>query len=408
MALFTRPSSWLVSPLLPLLLLYCAPGEAGGGIAVQVASNVTGFLGETVALHCSLASKETMTITQITWMKRMPDGSRPPVAIFHPKKGPSIVEPERVMFLSARLDEDPRNASLAISHLRAEDEGSYECQFATFPTGSKSSRVWLKVLARPNNSAEALKPNSTSKLQEVAKCISAGGRPPPRITWSSDVNGSTREIQKPGPQPGSVTVISLFSVEPSSRADGKNITCRVEHESLQKPDLLLLTLSLNYPPEVSISGYNGNWFSGLKDVVLTCESRSKPMPLSYEWSTATGSLPTSAEPQDSQLRITTVDHLNNTILVCNVTNALGSGQAQVTILVKEKSEVLEPDSSLSPKLIATIIIGSLVVLGIMCVVFWMCKRGCSLWPRSIDNTGACYSLVRRDCSTQNMEENSMR
>lgn len=116
-------------------------------MAVQVPSKVTGFLGEAAALYCSLASKENMTITQITWMKRMLDRSHR-VAVFHPKKGPSIVESERVMFLSARLDEDPRNASLAISHLSAEDEGSYECQFATFPTGSKGSSVWLKVLGK--------------------------------------------------------------------------------------------------------------------------------------------------------------------------------------------------------------------------------------------------------------------
>lgn len=51
---------------------------------------------------------------------------------------------------------------------------------------------------------------------------------------------------------------------------------------------------------------------------------------------ATGSLPNSTHFQenDSHLLISTVDGLNNTIFVCEAINALGSGQGQVTILVK--------------------------------------------------------------------------
>lgn len=105
--------------------------------------------------------------------------------------------------------------------------------------------VSLMVLAaRPKNTAEALEPSPTLVLQDVAKCISADGHPPGQIIWPSNVNGSHREMEEPGSQPGTTTVTSYLSMVPSRQADGKNITCRVEHESSQEPDQLQLTLSL--------------------------------------------------------------------------------------------------------------------------------------------------------------------
>lgn len=94
--------------------------------------------------------------------------------------------------------------------------------------------------------------------------------------------------------------------------DGKNVTCRVEHESLKKPVLLPVTLAVPYPPEVSISGYDGTLYMGHSEVTLSCDVRSKPEPTGYNWSTTVGPLPPSAVAQGSQLLIHTVDESINT------------------------------------------------------------------------------------------------
>ncbi|XP_013210298.1 poliovirus receptor [Microtus ochrogaster] len=333
------PLAWSPRLLLPGLLLLLLPdcAKAASGVAVQVLTDVTGVLNESTTLVCYLMSTENVTVTQVTWMKKKPDGSRSTVAVFHPTKGPSIPDSERVTFWATKLDGNPWNASLAISHVQAEDEGSYECQFATFPTGSRSNSVHLRVLARPTNTAEALTPSPTWKLQDLAKCISTGGRPPPQISWLSDLNGTeTRETTELGPQPGTFTVTSFFSAMPSRHADGTNITCCVKHDSAREPELLLVILSVPYPPEVSISGYNKEWSEGLTDAALSCDARSKPEPTDYEWSTTTGPLPNNTEAQGNRLLIHKVSKttINNVTFVCNVTNALGSGQNQVTIYVK--------------------------------------------------------------------------
>ncbi|XP_057618006.1 poliovirus receptor-like isoform X1 [Chionomys nivalis] len=405
------PLAWSPRLLLPGLLLLLLPdrAKAASGIAVQVLTNVTGFLNEPTTLLCNLMSAENVTVTQVTWMKKNPDGSRPTVAVFHPTKGPSIPDSERVMFLAPKLDGHPWNASLVISHVRAEDEGSYECQFATFPTGSRSNSVHLRVLARPTNTAEALTPSPTWKLQDLAKCISTGGRPPPQISWLSDLKGSeTRETTELGPQPGTFTVTSFLSSMPSSHADGKNITCSVKHESVQEPELLLVTLSVPYPPEVSISGYDEEWPEGLTGVALSCDARSKPEPTDYEWSTTTGPLPNNTEAQGNRLLIHKVNKttINNVTFVCNVTNALGSGQNQVTVHVKEPMS-----SGLGTAAIIFISIG--ISIGILAVIglWYYCVR--SRRSRSDSKSDSrpskeAYSPVNNNInSTQDIEMNSI-
>lgn len=397
--------------LLPSLLLLLLPdrAKATSSVAVQVPTNVTGFLNESTALLCSLMSTENVTVTQVTWMKKNPDGTRSTVAVFHPTKGPNIPDSGRMTFFAPNLDGHPWNASLAISHVRAEDEGIYECQFATFPTGSKSNSVHLRVLARPTNIAEALTPSPTWKLQDLAKCTSTGGRPPPQINWLSNLNGSEhRETTEPGPQPGTFTVTSFLSLMPSSLADGKNITCRVKHESFQEPELLTVILSVPHPPEVSISGSEENWYEGRTDVALYCDARSKPEPTAYEWSTTTGPLPNNTEAQGNRLLIHKVSKttIDNVTFVCNVTNALGSGQNQITVHVKESvPSGLGTAAIISIVVFAALFIFTLIVLWCYCVRF---RRYRSNSRSNSRPTARAYSAVNNNInSTNDIEMNSM-
>lgn len=172
----------------------------------------------------------------------------------------------------------------------------------------------------------------------VALCISSGGRPPARVSWllgDSDLNGTFGDSRKPGPLPGTVTVASLLSVVPSSRVHGKQVACRVEHETLAEPEALPVNLSVPYLPEVSISGYDHNWYLGRTEVTLSCDVRSNPEPRDVVWNTTTGTLPPSAEPQKRQLLIRTIDESINTTFVCLATNSVGTGQGKLTVLLRE-------------------------------------------------------------------------
>lgn len=112
-------------------------------------------------------------------------------------------------------------------------------------------------LAQPENHAEAQEVTIGPQSVPVARCVSSGGRPPARITWISSLGGEARDIQEPGIQAGTVTIISRYSLVPVGRVDGVKVTCRVEHESFEEPILLPVTLSVRCE-------YAGRWLS------LTC------------------------------------------------------------------------------------------------------------------------------------------
>ncbi|XP_053524650.1 nectin-2 isoform X2 [Artibeus jamaicensis] len=338
----SSPTLRLLPLLLPLLL-----GKAGAQDGqVQMPPEVRGLLGDTVKLPCHLLSQgPRVNVSQVTWQRLDPAGKTQSVAAFHPSHGLSFPSPqfsrERLSFLAmgsgpaAQPGSEMQDATLVLQGLRVEDEGNYSCEFATFPQGTSRGVTWLRAIAKPQNQVDAQEVTVGSQPVPVARCVSSGGRPPARISWFSPLNGEARETEVAGPVFGTVTVTSRYTLVPSSQADGVKVTCKVEHETFKEPDLLPVTLSVRYPPEVTISGYDDNWYLGRSDVTLNCDAHSNPEPTDYVWSTTSGDLPASAKGQGSQLIVYSVDRLVNTTFICTVSNALGTGRAEQVVLVRD-------------------------------------------------------------------------
>ncbi|KAM5297680.1 nectin-2 isoform 1-T1 [Glossophaga mutica] len=360
-------------PLLLLLLLREAGAQDG---QVQMPPEVRGLLGDTVKLPCHLLSQgHKVNVSQVTWQRLDPSGKTQSVAAFHPSHGLSFPSPqfssERLSFLAMGLSPGPgagmQDATLVLQGLRVEDEGNYSCEFATFPQGTSRGVTWLRAIAKPQNQADAQEVTIGSEPVPVARCVSSGGRPPARISWVSTLNGEPRESEVSGPVLGTVTVTSRYTLVPSSQADGVEVTCKVEHETFKEPELLPVTLSVHYPPEVSISGYDDNWYLGRSEVTLNCDVRSNPKPTGYVWSTTSGDLPASAKGQGSQLIVYSVDRLANTTFICTASNALGTGHAEQVVLVRESPNTAGAGATggIIGGIIAAIIATAVIATGIL-------------------------------------------
>ncbi|XP_012589175.1 PREDICTED: nectin-2 isoform X2 [Condylura cristata] len=342
-------------PLLPLLLLLLR--ETGAqDVGVLVPPEVRGRLGSTVELPCHLLSPASeVRVSQVMWLYQDGTKSYQNVATFHPLYGPNFpsqkLGKERLSFVTASQSSGAgqgsenvlRDATLALRGLTVEDEGNYTCEFVTFPQGTSRGVTWLRAIAQPQNHAEKQEVTLSLEPVPVARCVSTGGRPPARISWISPLDGEATESQVQGPVPGTVTVTSRFTLVPLGRADGVKVTCKVEHESLEEPALLPVTLSVRYPPEVSISGYDDNWYLGRNEATLNCDVRSNPEPTGYDWSTTSGVFPASAVAHGPKLVIHSVDRLVNTTFICTVTNAMGSGHAEQVVLVRDTPRALPRD-----------------------------------------------------------------
>ncbi|XP_073458654.1 nectin-1 isoform X1 [Aquarana catesbeiana] len=304
---------------------------------VLVNDTVSGFVGTNVILHCSFVNPmPNVKITQVTWQKST-NGSKQNVAIFNPSMGVSILPPykERVVFQSPSI----RDGTIQMNQLQLGDEGPYICEFATFPTGNRESQLNLTVLARPVNQMDmaskklVANPLSNNKIV-VATCMSANGKPPSAITWETKLKGEA-EYQEIKNDNGTVTVISRFKLVPTREAHQQPLTCVINYQT--ERDTKNTTINVQYAPQVSIEGFDGNWYVKRADVKLVCKADSNPPPSFYRWRMANGSLPDSAEENNNTLFFRgPVTYSFSGTYICEARNAIGSQTGQVDVNVTDK------------------------------------------------------------------------
>uniref|UniRef100_A0A2K5JHV7 Ig-like domain-containing protein n=1 Tax=Colobus angolensis palliatus TaxID=336983 RepID=A0A2K5JHV7_COLAP len=358
-------------PLLLLLALMALswPPPGTGDVVVQAPTQVPGFLGDSVTLPCYLQvpGMEETHVSQLTWSRHGESGS---MAVFHPTQGSHYSEPKRLEFVAARLGTELRDASLRMFRLRVEDEGNYTCVFFIFPQGSRSVDIWLRVLAKPQNTAEVQKVQLTGKPVPVA------------LPLSHD---------RPSlPGAGCIDLPTLFVLAPLSSVS------RVPQLPVSEP---LCSFPAD-PPEVSISGYDNNWYLSQNEATLTCDARSNPEPTGYNWSTTMGPLPPFAVAQGAQLLIRPVDKPINTTFICNVTNALGARQAELTVQVKEGPP--SEHSGMSSNVIIFLILGIVILLTLLGIglYFYRSRYSCEfLWHHHLSPSSEHHqSYVSREAS----------
>ncbi|XP_078283038.1 nectin 1b isoform X3 [Rhinoraja longicauda] len=324
-------------PLLLPLLLLAAALPVFQAQTVTVDESLSGFIGTSVVLRCTFVNNDpTIKITQVTWQKAT-NGSKQNIAIFHPTMGESVLPPykHRVSFKNPSLSD----ATIELSRLELMDEGVYICEFATFPTGNRESQVNLTVFARPVIDAELSPHTITARADHprtmvVATCTSANGKPPGIISWETKVNGET-VVKESRNQNGTITVTSEYRLVPSREAHKQPLTCVVNYQMDRTTRALVL--NVQYEPEVTVEGFDGNWYLNRENVKLTCKADGNPPASHYHWKMLNGSLPVNVEPQNTTLLFKgTVTYDLAGTYVCEATNAIGTRSGLVEVNVTDK------------------------------------------------------------------------
>uniref|UniRef100_A0ACB8FS67 Uncharacterized protein n=1 Tax=Sphaerodactylus townsendi TaxID=933632 RepID=A0ACB8FS67_9SAUR len=116
---------------------------------VKVRDEVTGYVGQEVTLPCHFASTSPdIKVSQVTWVKEA-GTKKQNVAVYHPDHGPSYPMERgsgRIRFQAQSL----QDATLVIGPLRMSDEGTYTCEFATYPLGNEDGVTQLIILVAPS------------------------------------------------------------------------------------------------------------------------------------------------------------------------------------------------------------------------------------------------------------------
>ncbi|KAK6326448.1 hypothetical protein J4Q44_G00020930 [Coregonus suidteri] len=329
---------------------------------VKVEPEVMSYPSQAVNLRCAFTDAGGIQLTQVSWIYEPKEGERLNIAVYHPSFGASYpTSPLKGRVSFTTNPPSLSNPSIQISDVKMTDEGKYICEYATYPSGNEQGVTSLVMLAKPRNSASGVTAIASTvaagaKPVVVARCESVDGRPAAQIAWVTAVNGNATSASKAGVD-NTVTVSSEYMLVPTAADNGKDISCVVSHRTQAKPESFLMKLTIEYPPQVTIGGYDDNWYVGRTNVALTCQATGNPIPTTLTWKTMSGQMPDTVQIKENVLTVLKVDEQTNTTFVCEVKNRLGTGKDQVTVMVREPSMV--PSNA---GVVAGAVIGSLLVL----------------------------------------------
>ncbi|XP_059211473.1 nectin-4 [Centropristis striata] len=322
---------------------------------------------EETVLPCRYQSPDE-TVVQVTWSKEKSDGTKEQIITAHHENGQTAFGTwsQRVRFKSSEPTVD---SSLVIMSTKLSDEGRYHCHIAAFPFGSFDTDMFLTVWTFPIASLDPVILVEGQSYRPVATCRSIG-RPPPRISWDTELNGQSinRSLDSGG-------VSSQYSLHPLRGMNGKKLDCLVWHPTLKAPRRFKNKLVVHFPPHAEVSGYNGDWSAGMENAALRCVSGGNPKPQSFTWIRIGGALPEGVIP-----------HPNGTLVFgrplslsdggtyqCVAKNDVGVGKAEVEIGVAEAEEQ-NPMLENMLMIIVGAVAGGLLILMLIVVICVTCHH----------------------------------
>ncbi|XP_056295657.1 nectin-1-like isoform X1 [Pseudoliparis swirei] len=366
------------------------------GQTVEMDDGKWGYAGSKVDLRCRFVnSLPPVKISQVTWQKLV-NGTKQNVAIANPSLGVSVAPPyrDRVAFKNGavrRRTPTLEDTTITFSSLRLSDESSYICEYTTFPAGNRENTVNLTVYVRPTTrmslSTPTLVARSSNLKIPVATCISANGKPAgsikcvfrgrkkevfpllnspfsfknvsfptalrradpkhPRISvslrWETRTPGeaTTREYRN---SDGTFTVQSEYVLVPSRETHKETLTCVTTYNQEVFTDSV--TLDVQYEPDVSVDGFDGNWYLNRENVQLSCRADANPAVSLFQWRRVNGSIPNNADIRDNVLTLKgPVTYDMQGIYVCDATNSIGtrSGSVEISIIEKPLPQIAPGD-----------------------------------------------------------------
>ncbi|XP_007953083.1 kin of IRRE-like protein 2 [Orycteropus afer afer] len=220
--------------------------------------------------------------------------------------------------------------NLHIRPVELEDEALYECQATQ--AGLRSRPAQLHVLVAPE-APQVLGGPAVSLVAGVPAnltCRSRGhARPTPELLWFRDgvrLDGATsrQTLLKEGT---TGTVESTLSLTPSSHDDGATLVCRARSEALPTGRDTAITLSLQYPPVVTLSANPQTVQEGEK-VTFLCQATAQPPVTGYRW--AKGGSPVLGA-RGPRLEVVVDASFLTEPVSCEVSNAVGSANRSTAL-----------------------------------------------------------------------------
>ncbi|XP_041865042.1 nectin-3-like protein isoform X1 [Melanotaenia boesemani] len=301
---------------------------------VVVPKRVSAVLGKNVTLECRVEVGTNLTLTQSSWERRLPSGSVT-VAVYNPQFGTSI-PPEYINRLYFRSPSS-HDATIVLENVGFSDIGIYTCKVATFPLGNTQASTTVNVLVEPKVYVSA---GSTALIDGgnetvVATCIAERARPPAEVSWESNLFGQS-EVQLFDDVNGTISTQVRYIWQPTRHVQGHALTCVVRHPALQSDFRIPYQLNVQFAPDISVLGYDGDWYVGRENVQMTCKGNANPPAHHFRWIRLDSEMPEGVEVINSTLLFLRPLQRNDSgVYRCEVANDINLRSRDVRILIQD-------------------------------------------------------------------------
>ncbi|XP_038135386.1 nectin-4 [Cyprinodon tularosa] len=390
-----------------LLLFLILPCVWGAFVEpLQPNTDILSFTDSPTRLPCHYKAAPGENVVQVTWNKELPDGRDDPVIMAHFTEGIKEFSQYSSLVRFESFYPTKESSALLIPQTQVSDEGVYKCHISTFPNGNFERHIKLSVWTLPISSLDPVHLVEGQPYGVVASCR-AVGRPPPQLSWDTDLPGHSNNRTNDG---GSVS--SHYSLHPLRSMNGKKLDCLVWHPGLQKPRRISNNLVVQYPPDPIISTRTDYWYIGLTQAELVCEGRGNPEPQKVTWTWRGGALPDGVSIAGEKLIFGRAIRLNDSgVYECSVRNDVGSGKTMYTLTISErprgKLDLNEPGDNL-----LLIIIGTtagvlvLVLVTAVLVVRWHHGRKTKMLKMELRETRDEIDTLSRQASFRRLNSAS--
>ncbi|XP_030602956.1 nectin-3-like protein isoform X2 [Archocentrus centrarchus] len=323
------------------LLLFSITGVRCSQVVVP--KRVSAVLGKNVTLECRVEVGTNLTLTQSSWERRLPSGSVT-VAVYNPEFGTSI-PPEFIHRLYFRSPSS-HDATIVLENVGFADVGIYTCKVATFPLGNTQASTTVTVLVEPkvyvSAGSNALIDGGNETV--VATCIAERARPPAEVSWESNLFGQS-EVQLFDEANGTTSTQVRYIWQPTRHVQGHMLTCVVRHPALQNDFRIPYQLNVQFAPDISVVGYDGDWFVGRENVQMTCKANANPPAHHFRWIRLDREMPEGVEMINSTLLFLRPLQRNDSgVYRCEVANDINLRSRDVRILIQDQSQAERSNS----------------------------------------------------------------
>lgn len=242
--------------------------------------------------------------------------------------------------------EDEGTFSLQIRPVTLEDDGRFQCQVSPGPEAasmairSRYATLAVTIPPEPPQIVQGSHLITTEDREVELECQSRAGKPAAEIIWlDGDGNLITNNVEvfKEVLADGKRTnVKSVLKLSPKMHYHNKNITCQAQNAAERSPRSVSLLMEVKYAPKVTVT-LEQERIAELESVRLSCHADANPPNVIYKWyindEIAHGDYST-------ELIIASASRqLNDAIVKCEVTNAVGKGEDNQTLSVHYSPEI---------------------------------------------------------------------